>query len=172
LSLWIFGYGSLLFRPDFPFERSAVATVAGLARRFHQGSPDHRGTPARLGRVVTLVREPGASTTGIAYEVRADDAESVLGALDLREQGGYERLEVDVVLADRGSLRATTWIAPPDNPFWLGDAPLEAIAEHVRDARGPSGTNLDYVLALDDKLKGLGIDDAHVAALAALARRT
>jgi glutathione-specific gamma-glutamylcyclotransferase len=170
LSLWIFGYGSLLFRPDFPFARSAVGTVADHARRFHQGSPDHRGTPERLGRVVTLVGAPGESTTGVAYEVRADDAESVLVKLDLREQGGYERVEVDVALAD-AAVRATTWIAPPANPYWLGDAPLAAIAAHVREARGPSGTNLDYVLALAAKLADLGIDDPHVTALAALARR-
>ena len=169
MSLWIFGYGSLLFRPDFPFARSVVGTVRGHARRFHQGSPDHRGTPEALGRVVTLVRDPAASTTGIAYEVLADDAESVLGKLDLREQGGYARVEVDVLLQD-GEVRATTWIAPPDNPYWLGDAPLAAIVEHVRGARGPSGANLDYVLALDAKLRELGIDDPHVASLAALAR--
>ena len=169
MSLWIFGYGSLLFRPDFPFARSAVGTVRGLARRFHQGSPDHRGTPEALGRVVTLVRDPAAATTGIAYEVRADDAESVLAKLDLREQGGYERAAVDVGLDD-GAVRATTWIAPPENPYWLGDAPVAAIVAHVREAKGPSGTNLDYVLALDAKLRELGIDDPHVAALAALAR--
>jgi cation transport regulator ChaC len=64
---------------------------------------------------------------------------------------------------------ATTWIAPAENPFWLGDAPLAALAAHVREAVGPSGSNLDYVLALDRILGELGIEDAHVRELAALA---
>src|SRR5581483_2212492 len=58
--LWIFGYGSLLWRPGFPFEEQRAALVRGFARRLAQGSPDHRGTPERLGRVATLEPAPGA----------------------------------------------------------------------------------------------------------------
>ncbi len=172
-SLWIFGYGSLLFRPDFEFVRSEVAWAEGFVRRFHQGSTDHRGVPEAPGRVVTLVSSPGARVGGLAFEVAPDAVEHVLTRLDYRERGGYVRL--DLVLTDsRGVARphgAITYVATPDNPNWLGDAALDAIAAQVETAAGPSGKNVDYVLALDARLRELGIEDAHVAALAALVAR-
>lgn len=172
-SLWIFGYGSLLFRPDFEHVRSEVAWAEGFVRRFHQGSTDHRGVPEAPGRVVTLVPAPGGRVGGLAFEVPAHAIEAVVAKLDHRERGGYERLEL--VLTDAtGAPRphgAVTYVATPENPNWLGDAPLETIAAEVATAEGPSGRNVDYVLALDRTLRDLGIEDAHVAALAALVAR-
>ncbi|HVY46160.1 MAG TPA: gamma-glutamylcyclotransferase, partial [Minicystis sp.] len=167
---WVFGYGSLLFRPGFAHGRAELAELRGYARRFHQGSPDHRGTPERPGRVVTLVEDEGAVTTGLAFELDDRDAEAVLAALDVREQGGYARAEVEVRTSS-GTVRATTWIARPGNPHWLGPAPFDAIAAHVLASSGPSGTNAEYVLRLDETLARLGSRDAHVAELAAHVRR-
>jgi cation transport regulator ChaC len=165
--VFVFGYGSLLFRPGFPFEERAVATVRGWARRFEQGSPDHRGTPERLGRVVTLVAAPGEACVGMVYRVADADAEGVLAALDVREQGGYERRRVTAEVGAGASVEAVTWIAPPGNPWHLGPAPFEELCAQIRAAVGPSGANRDYVVALDRTLRGLGIEDAHVAAIAA-----
>ena len=167
MTVWIFGYGSLIWRPGFAFEERCAAVVSGFERRLDQGSPDHRGTPARLGRVATLVRSAGGRAGGVAYRIAAAQATSVLEALDIREQGGYERLELTVTLAADAAreVRAITWVASPDNPFHLGPAPASVMAAQIRAAVGPSGANLDYALALDEALSALGFVDPHVAAL-------
>jgi cation transport regulator ChaC len=74
---WIFGYGSLVWRPAFPHRRRRPASIRGFCRRFWQASTDHRGTPEAPGRVVTLIESPGDRCWGMAYEVDG-------GELDLR----------------------------------------------------------------------------------------
>lgn len=171
MPLWIFAYGSLLWRAGFPFERRAAAVVTGWERRLDQGSPDHRGTPERLGRVATLVPAAGARCAGAVYLVKDEDRASVLAALDHRERGGYDRVEVEAALMDEeGAVSAITWVASAENPFHLGRADLETMATQIRAASGPSGTNRDYVLALAEALAGLGALDREIAALSAMLR--
>ncbi len=164
---WVFGYGSLIWRPGFAFEERRLAEVVGFERRLDQGSPDHRGTPERLGRVANLVPRPGARCVGVAYRLPLADADAILAALDVREQGGYERAQVSVTRLDgvRGSVTAVTWIAPAGNPYDLGPAPLDSMAAQIRDAVGPSGRNEDYVRHLDEALSALGHPDAHIRAV-------
>lgn len=175
MALYVFAYGSLLFRPDFAHESAPrVAHVDGYARRFAQGSPDHRGTPERPGRVVTLVRDPGGRCEGALYEVREENRDSVLAYLDHRERGGYERAVVRATLREGAErYEAVTWIAGPENPHWLGDADdVERVAAHAHECEGPSGRNADYVRKLDAVLRELRVHDAHVRAVAdALDRR-
>ena len=85
--LWIFGYGSLVWRPDIPHDERRPAWIRGFARRFWQGSTDHRGVPEAPGRVVTLVRDEAARCWGAAYRVAAH----IIGVL-----GGIGP-EVDVI---------------------------------------------------------------------------
>lgn len=167
---WIFGYGSLVFRPDFPFEQQQPALLHGYARRFWQGSTDHRGVPGAPGRVVTLVPEPDARCLGVAYRVAPDVRATVMAALDERERGGYERRTVTLELlgAPAASAFALVYFAGPENPNYLGDAPLAEMAEQVRRARGPSGANREYVLRLAEHLRRLGADDDPVFTLEAV----
>ncbi len=164
---WIFGYGSLVWRPDFPFAECREAAIEGWARRFWQGSTDHRGVPGAPGRVVTLVAEPGARCAGTAYRVDAAVIEGVIETLEHREKGGYRREEIEIVLTDGVASRVAgmSYIATPGNPNSLGRAPLPAIASQVLKSVGPSGHNVEYVTRLAEALRRMNADDPHVFAL-------
>jgi cation transport regulator ChaC len=166
---WVFGYGSLIWRPTFRFEERRSGWIDGWVRRFWQGSPDHRGVPGAPGRVVTLVAEPGARCFGVAYRLPDDGKEEILAHLDHREKGGYARHVVDVHTASRGApvpLVAVVFIATPSNPEYLGPAPVAAMAAQIRAAHGPSGPNVEYVLRLAEALRALNAPDEHVFELA------
>jgi cation transport regulator ChaC len=168
---WIFGYGSLLWRAEFPWLERRPAVLRGFARRFWQGSTDHRGVPGAPGRVVTLVADEAAWCAGAAYRVDPDHAARVLDDLDHRERGGYERRGVVIETERAGErLAGLTWVAAPGNGNYLGPAPLPEIAAQVRRSRGPSGDNREYVLRLAACLRELEQEDAHVFALEALLR--
>ena len=166
--MWIFAYGSILWRPDFPYIAAAPATLHGWSRRFWQGSIDHRGVPGQPGRVVTLITDRDARCEGLAYRVHPEDADEVLATLDIREKGGYRRAQLEVELGGDTprSVGCITWLADPDNEGYLGPAPLEQIAAQVWSAHGPSGPNREYVLKLDATLARLGVEDLHVTSLA------
>jgi len=154
---WVFGYGSLIWKQDFPYFDSRPARIAGWARRFWQGSHDHRGTPDDPGRVVTLVESPGTWCDGRAFLVGPE----VFDHLDHREKNGYAHLDVEIHCADQ-RFRGVTYHAPMGNPAFLGDAPLEEVVEQIIRCCGESGRNLDYVLELARSLRALGVQDAHV----------
>lgn len=208
--LWIFGYGSLVWRPAFPHRRHRIAYVEGFARRFWQGSTDHRGSPEAPGRVVTLLPDDHPSVRnevgfraapcwGTAYEIPAGDPDAVLERLDHRERGGYSRIELTLSLVapappasgipprieapsmtehavnpDRrgeapptgARVRGVVYVAGPDNENYLGPAPIEAIAQQVATAEGPSGKNPEYVFELARSLRAMGAEDPHVFELA------
>ncbi len=169
-SSWIFGYGSLIWRTGFAHVERRPARLPHFARRFWQGSTDHRGRPGAPGRVVTLVPAPGACCEGVAYRVAPERREEVLAQLDRRERGGYLRREVRLELASPRAIvpRALVWIAEPGNPNYLGPASQRAIAAQIRQSAGPSGPNPEYVLRLAQALAELGVDDPEVSALASL----
>ncbi|EYC13347.1 hypothetical protein Y032_0044g934 [Ancylostoma ceylanicum] len=87
--MWIFGYGSLLWNPNFPFTQKIPGVVTGYARRFWQLSPDHRGTPEKPGRTVTLVPDEKSYCWGIAFQVAEEHVKATREYLDFREKAGY-----------------------------------------------------------------------------------
>jgi cation transport regulator ChaC len=159
--LWIFGYGSLLWRAEFPWVERRPATLRGFVRRFWQGSTDHRGVPGAPGRVVTLIEDTRALCHGAAYRIDPEHAPRVLDELDHRERGGYDRLDIALDL-DGDPASGLTYVATPENHNYLGPAPLVEIAAQVRTACGPSGDNVEYVLRLAASLREMDHEDAHV----------
>ena len=162
---WIFGYGSLIYKVDFPYLEAEVASIEGWQRRFWQGSHDHRGTPEAPGRVVTLLPADNATCRGIAYRVEPE----VFEHLDYREKNGYLRFPVAIHLHEAGrQVNGQVYVADENNPAFLGAAPLEQLARQIAASHGPSGSNRDYVLQLAAALRELGDDDAHVHELESL----
>jgi glutathione-specific gamma-glutamylcyclotransferase len=162
-SVWVFGYGSLIYKADFPFMQRRAASITGWSRRFWQGSHDHRGTPAAPGRVVTLIPDPGAVCHGMAYLVSPD----VFTHLDYREKNGYLRRVIDITFEDSSGDMAegVVYIAREDNGSFLGPASEQDIARQIAGSAGPSGPNSDYLTQLAVALRELGRDDAHVFAI-------
>lgn len=163
----VFGYGSLIFRPDLEYTAAHWTHIKGWARRFYQGSVDHRGIPGAPGRVATLVpAAPDACCWGITYEIPGPAMSAMLNRLDLREVGGYERFHVTTFDREGRTFSDTLlYLATAENPAFLGPAPLEEMAAQIQTAHGPSGANRDYVLQLAAALRGQDLLDPHVAAL-------
>lgn len=169
-SIWLFGYGSLIWKADFPYHERRHACIHGWVRRFWQGSHDHRGTPEVPGRVVTLVRQADAICHGMAYRIGPE----VLGPLDVREKNGYLREIVTLhflptvpqkVAQTASQAEGLVYLAGQDNAAFLGDAPHGVIAEQIARAHGPSGPNRDYLLNLAASLEAMGVEDAHIREL-------
>lgn len=162
-SIWLFGYGSLIYKVDFPFLERQPATIFGWQRRFWQGSHDHRGTPESPGRVVTLVEEAGATCKGMAYRV----SPNVFEYLDVREKNGYLRFSTTLTFDDGSHEQGLVYIATETNEAFLGHAPDAEMARQIANAAGPSGANSEYLLRLADSLRQLGAECPHTFALEA-----
>lgn len=166
--VWLFGYGSLIFKADFPYLERRPARIFGWTRRFWQGSHDHRGTPAAPGRVATLVPQADAVCDGMAYLITPQ----VFGHLDHREKNGYLRFATAMQFDDGSQAEGLIYIAGEHNPAWLGPASECEIGRQIAAAAGPSGRNRDYLLALAEALRALGKDDPHVFAIERHLRET
>lgn len=156
--VWLFGYGSLIFKTDFPFLKKQTASIKNWSRRFWQGSHDHRGTPDSPGRVVTLTPMPGAICKGIAYLITPE----VFSHLDFREKNGYLRFSTEMTFTDSSTEEGLVYIANEENSAFLGPASELEIARHIARSSGPSGHNREYFGKLADALRELNSDDPHI----------
>ena len=168
MSMWLFGYGSLIWRPDIEYLAREPARLHGWVRRFWQGSHDHRGLPHRPGRVVTLVEAADGFCDGVAYLMDEGTLAETFESLDHREKNGYERFTVGLQLkGNAAATSAITYIAPAGNHAYLGPAPIGEVATQIRTSRGPSGHNADYLFDLARALRELDAHDPHVFELEA-----
>uniref|UniRef100_A0A915BV05 glutathione-specific gamma-glutamylcyclotransferase n=2 Tax=Parascaris univalens TaxID=6257 RepID=A0A915BV05_PARUN len=169
IRMWVFGYGSLLWYTDFPYDEAIPGCVHGYSRRFWQLSPDHRGTPQKPGRTVTLVADESGSCWGLAYKLRDSQIHNTIEYLDVREKAGYVRQEIDFYPDDGSSpfsLHAYL-AAAHSNPYFTGPVDNDVIIQTILTARGPSGTNLEYALRLADCVRRMAphIRDEHLFAI-------
>lgn len=158
---WVFGYGSLMWRPGFPYEERVTAHLAGAHRALCVYSWVHRGTPERPGLVLGLDR--GGSCRGVAYRVAAADREAVIAYLRDRElvTDVYREAWRAVRLDHPGRPVATalTFLVDRDHRQYAGVLPPEELLGHVRGARGKSGENAEYVINTAGHLRELGFQD-------------
>ncbi|CAN7993691.1 unnamed protein product [Ixodes pacificus] len=170
--MWVFGYGSLMWKADFPHSRRVVGYVKGYVRRFWQASEDHRGVPGKPGRVVTIIpsNDPEDCVWGVAYEIPERHIQEVMYYLDFREKDGYDKVQVIFHPESDSTLEPfplTIYVAHQDNPFYLGPASIQDIARQIRTAQGPSGPNREYLLKLAEAMRSLAphVKDHHLIEL-------
>jgi len=167
-NLWVFAYGSLIWRPDFSFVDRVPARLAGLHRALCVYSFVHRGTPEKPGLVLGLDR--GGACRGIAYCVSAAKRRQTVASLRSREQVTkvYREAVRRVTLLDRErrQVPALVYVVDRGHPQYAGALTLAEQLHHIRQGHGQSGPNRDYVLATVKALETLGCVDRTLHLLA------
>ncbi len=168
--LWVFAYGSLMWRPGFAFVRREPARLTGAHRSLCVYSFIHRGTPENPGLVLGL--DHGGACRGIAFQVRAEDREATIAYLREREQVTkvYREVTRPVWIGDdaRQRVSALCYIVDRGHPQYAGRLSIERQAHLVRQGHGRSGANRDYVLSTVAELDVQGCRDSDLHRLVAL----
>jgi cation transport protein ChaC len=164
---WVFGYGSLMWRPGFPYAERRAAVLCGRRRAFCIYSVHHRGTRERPGLVLGLLE--GGAVEGAAYRVEEADWPQAHAYLKEREQPTETYVEalVTVRLEDGRAVEALSFLSDLAHPQWAGDLGLEAQARLIAGASGLSGSNIDYLADLVAHLKAAGAPDPDMERLLA-----
>lgn len=156
--VWVFAYGSLMWRPCFAYLEKGPALLKGYHRAFCVYSLYYRGTPEAPGLVLGLER--GGSCRGMAFRVAGSREREVLGTLDSRENifNVYERRLLPVGLPGR-RVMAYAYVADRRSPQYAGKLPPERVLELLLKGRGNAGTGADYLESTVRHLDALGIPD-------------
>jgi cation transport protein ChaC len=167
--LWVFAYGSLMWRPDFPYEERMEARLVGAHRALCVYSFVHRGTPERPGLVLGLDR--GGACRGIAYRVPMAARADTVTYLRAREQVTSVYRETMRPVWLKGSperrVKALCFMIDRGHVQYAGRLSLEQQLHHVRQGHGQSGPNRDYVIATVAALEQLGFRETELHLLAA-----
>ena len=159
--LYVFAYGSLIWRPGFPHQQSHPALLRGFHRRFCLWSRHYRGTAEAPGLVLGLDR--GGACRGLAFAVAGREAPAVIAYLDARENLGgeevYARRMQPLRLLDSGRVvRAMTYVVNRAAPQYCRPSLEETVAAIDRGV-GSAGTNRDYLLNTRRHLQAMGVRD-------------
>jgi cation transport protein ChaC len=166
--LWVFGYGSLMWRPGFPFETQAPGLLRGAHRALCVYSVLHRGTHEQPGLVLGLDR--GGACRGLTFRVTQGAEEETIAYLREREQvtDVYVEARRTVRLLDGSgrTIEALTYLADRSHRQYAGRLSLEEQLRIVRDCKGEAGANVEYVLNTVRHLEEEGVHDAALTAIA------
>ncbi|MEP3297533.1 MAG: gamma-glutamylcyclotransferase [Pseudoruegeria sp.] len=160
--LWVFGYGSLMWNPEFPYEERVLATLSGYHRSFCMWSIHHRGTKEDPGLVLALDPTDDGQCHGLAFSVSSEHQAKTLADLRERELISSAYLEIwgDVTLSDGRIVNAVTYIVDKDHAQYTGPLDLEKQAQVISEAVGGRGPNSEYLYNTASHLCELGIEDA------------
>lgn len=166
--LWVFGYGSLIWNPEFPVAEQAVAKLDGYHRSFCMHSIHHRGTEEDPGLVLALDAVDGGVCTGVAFRVETGQETPTIDALRERElvSSAYLEAMCPVELADGRLVEAVTYIVDPNHVQYCGSMALETQAQIISQAVGGRGPNDEYLFNTVEHLSQIGINDADLSWLA------
>jgi len=168
--LWVFGYGSLMWRPGFDFKAAVPALLYGAHRALCVYSWVHRGTQERPGLVLGL--DQGGSCRGVAFKVAAKNASSVVEYLREREQVTMVYKEayrpIRLLAGDGTSQTALCFVVDRNHDQYAGVLDADHQARLVRQGRGQSGENPDYVFNTVTHLEELGVHDTNLLRVRAL----
>lgn len=157
--VWVFAYGSLMWRPGFEPVESRTALLRGYHRSLCIYSTRYRGTPDRPGLVLGLDR--GGACRGIAFRIAAAETRQVLAYLDEREMGQddtvYLRRILKVQLDDGRKVAAVTYVADRNGVRYTGRLGFENMAALVRAGRGMMGSAHDYLSQTLERMAELGL---------------
>lgn len=160
--MWVFGYGSLIWNPDFPVAERQIARVTDWHRSFCMHSIHHRGTVDVPGLVLALDHAPGLYCDGVAFRVTSGAEAETLAALREREliSSAYLERHLPLALSDGRHVTALAFVIDPDHVQYCGGMVLEDQAQIIARAVGGRGPNREYLRATADHLAQLGIADA------------
>jgi cation transport protein ChaC len=168
--LWVFGYGSLMWRPGFEFVEQVPARLIGEHRALCVYSFDHRGTPEKPGLVLGLDR--GGACRGIAFRVRSELRQATIDYLRGREQTTHVYREVmrSVWLENeaRNRVSALAYVVDRGHVQYAGRLTLAEQLHFVQQGHGRSGNNRDYVLSTVKSIEAQGFRDPQLHQLAAM----
>lgn len=164
---WVFGYGSLMWRPGFAHVETARARLAGYRRTLCIRSHVHRGTPERPGLVLGL--EPGGSCLGMAFRVPGDLTDEVMAYLRDREMVTkvYREKRLPVRLDGGPTVEAVAYVVDRRHQQYAGGVGMDEMVHTISGAVGHSGPNDEYVLNTLEHLRALGIRDRWLEDVAA-----
>jgi cation transport protein ChaC len=166
--LWVFGYGSLMWRPGFPHLERHPARLIGLHRALCVYSHVHRGTPEKPGLVLGLDR--GGACRGIAYGVAAADRDATISYLREREQVTSVYLEtlrrITLATTPTRDVSALVYVVNRGHVQYAGRLDLDRQVHLVRQGHGRSGANRDYVLSTVAEIEAQGCHDSGLHAIA------
>lgn len=168
MTMWVFGYGSLLWNPGFPVARREQATLHGYARSFCMRSIHHRGTEENPGLVLALDEHPDAHCKGLVLAVEPGHEERTLDELREREliSSAYVEKMLDVHLDSGQTVTAVTYVIDPDHVQYCGGLPLEEQAQIIAWAVGGRGPNPEYLYNTAEHLSEIGLHDPDLEWLA------
>lgn len=171
--MWVFGYGSLMWRPGFSFTERQPALMLRAHRSLCIYSVIHRGTWKQPGLVLGL--DAGGVCEGVAFRISSDEARQTRSYLRKREQGlnVYQEKTCPIKLLDGSdrTIRAISFFVNRSHPHYAGKLSLERQAYLVRKGKGQSGLNIEYVLNTSQHLQELGIADQRLDRLIPLIGR-
>ena len=161
MTMWVFGYGSLLWNPGFPVAEARVATLHDYARSFCMRSIHHRGSVARPGLVLALDRAPGAACRGLGLRVAPGVEDRTLAYLREREliSSAYLERELPILFEDGGIVTALVYVIDPEHGQYCGGLSLEDQAQIIARATGDRGPNTEYLFNTAAHLHGIGLAD-------------